>query len=120
MKDAASGRRRRFSLVRTSGTRIEQGLTARDRFYRIRHGVTARLLGTYPDAPARIAAKTASSSAYEVRMSITMMLRVCIAAVIGLVAYAQAGVFAGFIAMLGATLGVALLALAMFLSGSRK
>ena len=48
------------------------------------------------------------------------MLWVCIAAVVGFIAYAQVGILAGLIAVVGATLFVAALALAMFQSVSRN
>ena len=48
------------------------------------------------------------------------MLWVCVAAVTGLIAYSQAGVAAGLLAAAGATLLVGVLALAMFLSVSRR
>jgi hypothetical protein len=48
------------------------------------------------------------------------MLWVCVAAVVGLIGYAQAGVVAGLLAAAGATLVVGVLALAMFLSIARR
>lgn len=47
-------------------------------------------------------------------LALGAMLWVCIAAVVGLMAYAQAGILPGLIAVVGATLVVAALALALF------
>jgi len=53
-------------------------------------------------------------------LALGTMLWVCVAALAGLIAYAQAGIFGGLIAVVSATLFVAALALAMFLSTSRN
>jgi hypothetical protein len=52
-------------------------------------------------------------------LALGAMLWVCVAAVAGLIAYAQTGILGGLIAVVSATLFVAALALAMFLSTSR-
>jgi hypothetical protein len=53
-------------------------------------------------------------------LALGAMLWVCVAAVAGFVGYAQAGIFGGLIAVVSATLLVAALGLATFLSASRE